>query len=200
MSALGPDPMERAIAFILRDDIEGGWSPPRDGDPNPTKYGITLNTALAHFKRGWVDFDTDHDGDVDVSDVRTMERVTAESFYPIVWRKARCVAIAEIGEATAIVHFDSAVQHGRYAILFQEAIGCAPAGLPVDGKIGPRTLDLLAHLVKHHGDEAMATALIKRRIRYYQTLATYPQNKRGWQHRINALCKEIGVAPLWSAA
>lgn len=198
MSALGDDPCARAVAFILRDDIEGGWSPPHDGDPNPTRYGITLATAILHFKQGRVDFDADHDGDVDVTDIKLMRKCTAEQFYPVVWKHARCPAIAAIGELTAIVHFDSCVQHGRFAYLFQEAIGCEPAGLPVDGKIGERTLDLFQHLVKHHGDGAMATALIRRRIRYYKSLANYPQNKVGWRHRINALCKEVGVPLAWS--
>lgn len=197
MTALGDDPKASAIALVLT--LEGGWSAPRPGDRNPTNYGVTLATALAEFKRGQVDFDVDHDGDVDVSDIRGMRRVTAEQFYGFLWGRAKCPAIAGCGaEQTAIVHFDSSVQHRVYARLLQEAIGCEEAGLKVDGVIGPKTLDLLAHLVKHHGDEAMAVALLKRRIAYYKTLAVYPENKKGWRRRINLVCAALTIPPVWS--
>jgi lysozyme family protein len=116
---------------------------------------------------------------------------------------------------TATVHFDSSVQHRVYARLFQEAIGGRPVGskddgtlLPLgtvtasgvkaDGIIGDRTLDLLAYMVKHHGDEAMAVALLRRRIAYYKTLPVYPENKHGWRRRINLVCAALTIPPLWA--
>lgn len=198
MTALGDDPKAQAIALILT--LEGGNSFPRPGDPNPTRMGITLATAIAEFKRGLSDFDADGDGEMEVTDLWAMKRATAEQFYGLLWKRAKCPEIVACGaEMTAVVHFDSSVQHSRYARLLQEAIGCEHAGLRVDGMIGERTLDLLAYMVKHHGDAAMATALIQRRIAYYKTLGTYPINGKGWRRRINLLCAALSLPPLWSA-
>ena len=198
MTAIGDDPKAQAIALVL--ELEGGKSFPHPGDRNPTNRGITLATAIAEFKRGLVDFDTDDDGEVTASDVYAMQEVTARQFYGLLWKRAKCDEMcAADAPMTATVHFDSSVQHRVYARLFQEAIGCREAGLRVDGLIGERTLDLLVHMVKHHGDEAMAVALIRRRIAYYKTLAVYPENKHGWRRRINLLCAALMIPPLWSA-
>lgn len=117
--------LERALAFTLRDDIEGGYY---DGsgahDPNPTMRGVTQRTYDAwRTGRG-----------LTIRPVRqiAMEEVTAIAAERY-WTPAGC---PRLPEALAVAHFDAAYNMGPQAAIrvLQRA-----AGVKDDGVFGPIT-------------------------------------------------------------
>jgi len=93
--------------------------------------------------------------------------------------------------------FDGAVQHGKNVQLWQRTVQAEP-----DGVVGPETLNKTEHRVKLVGEPLVMAAYLDRRAGYYQQIITLnPSQKKfrnGWRRRVNELCREVGVDPVWS--
>lgn len=108
-------------------------------DPNDpggaTNWGITLVSLVA---AGW---DIDHDGDVDVDDVKALTEPKAEEYYrKFWWNRFRFGEI--VSQEVANKVFDTAVNMGaRFAIKFlQQAVNMLGFSIAVDGGVGLVTL------------------------------------------------------------
>jgi lysozyme family protein len=162
-------PLERALGFTLRSDIEGGYY---DGsgshDPNPTMRGVTQRTYNEWRRdRG---LPTREVKDIAPEEVRT---IAAERY----WLPAGC---SRLPPDIAVAHFDAAYNMGP-----QAAIKCLQraCGVKDDGVFGPIT-ETAARTVS-------VDAVLFARIDYYRRIV---QAKRSllpalvhWLYRVGAL-------------
>lgn len=101
----------------------------------------------------------------------------------------------ELSPAVALVAFDGAVNSGpaQSARWLQQAVGAA-----TDGRIGPATLSAVRAYVARHGEAALVTGVLARRLAFMRSLRTWPTFGRGWQRRLNTLTQQ--AATMKSAA
>ena len=177
--AAGKAAFRRALAFTLRDDIEGGWY---DGsgshDPNPTMRGVTQRTYDA-----WrVSFG------LPKQTVRNIRQDEIEGIYlRDYWTAAGCHLLAGgcVTAVAAAAHFEAAVNCGvgTAVRLLQRAVR-----VDADGIIGPITRAAVSCFLSFpDGDEELAEALLWERLRYYRDLARQPRlrpNLLAWTDRI----------------
>ena len=84
---------EKAIEFVLSDDIEGGYVNDPDDPGGETKFGIS--------KRAYPSLD-----------IKTLSKEAAKHLYfKDYWKAGGCVVLLE--PKLAIVHFDACVNHPR---------------------------------------------------------------------------------------
>lgn len=117
---------DRAIAFILREDIEGGLSDHPEDPGGRTNLGITAQTLINAKRDGMQGMP---------ATVDDLTREQAIKIYKFMyWFTTRC---DELPEPLAFLTFDAAVQHSpTRAIMFLQY----GLGVTVDGNFGPRTL------------------------------------------------------------
>ena len=124
---------ELAIPIVLRH--EGGFNNVV-GDPGgATNFGVSLRWLKSQGLAG----DLNHDGDVDIADVKMMTQQDAEGFYRRCWwDKYNYGAI--LAQAVATKVFDMAVNLGapRAHKIVQSVLGVV-----ADGVLGPKTLNEL---------------------------------------------------------
>ena len=160
---------ELALAFVL--DQEGGYSH-RSDDPE-TNFGITRQTARAYGYRG------------SMRNIRMelVRRIYRQGY----WDRCRCEDLPYHPLRLAV--FDAAVNSGPgQSIKWLQA----ELGVAADGVIGPVTLAALA-AVDERGLDALALALIDRRLAFLHGLSKWRTFGRGWSNRIAAL-REIVTA------
>jgi lysozyme family protein len=162
-------PLERALGFTLREDIEGGWY---DGsgshDPNPTMRGVTQRTYDAwRTDRG---LPTRSVRDIAAEEVRT---IAAERY----WLPAGC---SRLPPDLAVAHFDAAYNMGPTAAIKVLQRACK---VKDDGVFGPIT-ETAARTLR-------VEDLLLARIDYYRRIV---QAKRSllpalvhWLYRVGAL-------------
>lgn len=142
--------LEAALPVVFSHEV--GWHWQSGGftdDPNdpggPTKWGVSLRwlrTLGDDDGDGWLDGDLDRDGDVDVNDIRALDREDAAGFYGQQWwDRYGYDRIAEQKLATKVLDLAINMGAGRAHRLLQQAVrGANNTELKVDGIIGPRTL------------------------------------------------------------
>lgn len=116
------------------------------------------------------------------------------------WREAWCDRVADDlkAESLALCLFDGAVQHGVSGStrLWQRTVHAEADGVP-----GPKTLEQTARRIEGYGELPVCEAYLDRRVGIYADLIKrYPDQRKyrnGWRNRVNALCKAIGVSPVW---
>jgi lysozyme family protein len=172
---------ERCFRFTL--GREGGFvDDPRDAG-GATNHGISLRYAKS---KGRV-LDLDHDGDVDVDDIRLITPAVARTMYMAdFWRPMRGDALPG---PLGLVVFDSAVLcgPGRASRWLQTA-----AGVPADGSIGPITL---AAVARRDRAELIADILLLRNVHLHQ-VPSFDEHGKGWLRRVMYLAMAAGV---WAA-
>lgn len=199
----------RAVDELL--GIEGGLSDDPVDRGGTTKYGISLRFLVAagafdDDKDGKADFDLDMDGDIDGADVRMLTVQDARYLYlRHFWQPLGAEGFpVPIGEML----FDQAVNGGLVTAkkLLQRAINqcllegkvqmgskTAPAQLAVDGKLGVKTREALAWVLRYPSFGMTKIVMAFReavRERYRQIVARFPSQKkflRGWLARAERL-------------
>ena len=160
---------ELALAFVL--DQEGGYSN-RSDDPE-TNFGITRQVARAYGYRG------------SMRNIRMelVRRIYRQGY----WDRCRCEDLP--CHPLRLVVFDAAVNSGSgQSIKWLQT----ELGVVVDGAIGPVTLAAVTALDERALD-ALALALIERRLAFLRGLSKWRTFGRGWSNRIAAL-REIVTA------
>lgn len=160
--------------------LEGGKVTDHAG---ATNYGITLRNLI---EVGDMDFDKDHDGDLDKKDLWAFTREDAREY---VWRHwYQNLGLDEIlspfiaSKALDII-YNCGVPRG-VKIIQAAANRAGSTVLKVDGKLGAKTL----RAVNSINDAALLTALRVEQRRWYLYLiridpVTYKQYEAGWLRR-----------------
>lgn len=178
--------IEQAFDYILVN--EGGWSNHAKDKGGATNLGVTIKRFReAAAEMDGHDFDLDDDGDVDMDDLRKMEKPLAlaifEKYYwlPGFYQLEPRVAIKvadygfNMGPAAGVKRLQAAVN--------MRACALGAPGLSVDGKLGPKTIQLAGLC----GENELLTALQEEGKRFYMALIEKdPEQKcfyKGWFNR-----------------
>ena len=125
------DRFNKLIPFILK--AEGGFVNDPDDPGGATKMGVSLRLLKS---LGDIKWDLDHDGDIDIDDIRALTPELAKEIY---WERfyAPLQLDAIRDEKLALQVLDHAVNAGnRSAVkILQHISGCKE-----DGLIGPKTI------------------------------------------------------------
>ena len=173
---------EFSLAIPTVFEHEGFYS----NDPNdrggPTQYGISLQLLKALADEdgdGFLDGDINHDGIVNIDDIRLIDMSTAGDLYQsLFWDRYRLGELAS--QVIATKSLDLCVNMGprRFTRTLQRAIAYEKPVIKIDGIIGSKTRALAnacdtSHLFTELRHEAAAT---------YRAL-NRPKYIRGWLRR-----------------
>jgi len=156
---------ERAFAFVIRLDIEGGYVNDPHDPGGETKYGIS--------KRAYPQLN-----------IAALTRTQAKDLYHRdYWLRAGCEALPDL---IAVATFDCAVNQGvgRAKRLLQRA-----ARVRVDGKIGPITRAAIAAA----DEDTLLLEFLSHRLRAYAVTRNARRYMRGWSRRVLALYAYLGT-------
>lgn len=176
-------PIERALRLLRT--IEGGFvNDPRDNG-GATNHGISLREVKRLDKDGKLGeflqlLDIDHDGDIDVDDVKGWTWDTAKEFYRRYYFDS--LRLGEMPFPVALVIFDSGVNEGTGVAVrhFQRAMN-----LDDDGVVGPETLRASKRAaVNGNTLEAFLVDFAGLRLERYRKLDDAPTYFRGWSKRV----------------
>ncbi|UWQ00836.1 peptidoglycan-binding protein [Aliiroseovarius crassostreae] len=142
---------------------EGGFVNDPDDPGGATNYGVTIHTMRR------LKIDLDHDGDVDVRDVRLLSRDQAvDIFIQHYFKKPRIHLLPEPLQATV---FDMQVNAGPNAVkILQRLLAEFQEPVAVDGALGPNTAAAAAR-VYQKARGALVDAYGIARRNYYLSLA-----------------------------
>jgi len=179
------DAFARAVAIVLSDAIEGGLvDHPRDPG-GLTNHGVSLRFALSAGdldRDGRLDLDIDGDGDVDPDDIRAMTPEMATQVYrQHFWQLLRCDLLPA---PVALLVFDCGINQGRgpAVALLQRTLG-----VPVDGKLGPKTRAAMQALRQAQDEDDVPRATDEYaalRMHRYATVGDFESFGLGWSRRL----------------
>jgi lysozyme family protein len=180
--------MENRIIWqntLFSDQIEGGYSSPRDGDPNPTMHGITLETLQnARAPR--------------VTTIEDLKRLTLDDAKAIAstnyWSPIQGDRLAGgVDVMVADCSFNSGPRQATK--LLQDCLGFT--GKDRDGFLGVLTLQA----VQEHSPRALIADYHEARLKFLQRLPNWPQNAKGWTNRCTVMRDlALSLAPAESSA
>ncbi len=154
---------------------EGGFVNDRDDPGGATNYGVTIHTLRR------LGLDLDHDGDVDVSDVKKLSLEQAQGIFEKEYFERP--GIGQLPENVQASVFDMYVNAGNWAVkILQQVLGLFGETISVDGDIGPVTLAAagrVAAKAPHHLADAYGIA----RRNYYYNLADRREASRKYARR-----------------
>ena len=165
---------EAALARVLAH--EGGYTNDPADPGGPTNFGITIHDYRKYVKPA-----------ATATDVRAMTVDEAKAIYRgQYWDAQRC---DELPAGVDYAVFDYGVNSGigRSVKVLQQCLGVA-----MDGKIGPATLAAAAAA----DAEALIAEICDKRLRFLQSLRTWPVFGKGWARRV----AEVKSAALAMAA
>lgn len=176
----------KAIPFVLAN--EGGFINHANDPGGATNYGISLRflKAIGDFDDdGWLDGDLDHDGDVDVDDIRNMTEHEAIEFYlRRFWRPNKYQRINSQHVATKVLDLTVNMGSRQSHKLLQRALRACGKEVVEDGLLGNKTFAA----VNAANEECLLTSLRSEAAGFYRILvALKPEErmpfKRGWLNR-----------------
>lgn len=159
-----PVVFKRAMAWLLRPDIEGGYVNDVTDRGGETKYGISARTYP----------------NVDIKNL-TMDQAT-DIYWRDYWQANYCGALPA---PLALALFDAVVQHQPRSAgsLLQQALGVLG-----DGIIGPQTITAARQACTRDGGHAVLADLLARRAQFYAGLVTANSSQarflHGWMRRL----------------
>ena len=176
----------KSIDFTLQ--FEGGFVNDPSDPGGATNLGWTLGTA-----QGTQDldiFDVDHDGDIDLTDIKKMGEDTAEKgYYKYFWEPLRCDMMPA---KVAFLVNDMGINHGikRAQILLIRAINKVSSNsFSESGEIDHKIL----HTIETLDLDSLLEEMLQVRIDFYNAIVSRrPESKKfikGWMARV-AKCKQ----------
>lgn len=149
-------------------------------------------------------YDFNGDGTVDSDDIRACTKVqAAELMRRHFWQPLRC---GELPTALGVVLYDGAVNTGPAQSVKMLQQCCNTVGeahldeftaLAVDGRCGPRTLDMARALDEAGLDFYTARLCVRQRRDFYVRLCRQKPNfqpfLKGWKNRCEALLQHLAV-------
>jgi len=153
---------EEALARVFAH--EGGYSNHPDDPGGPTNFGITLADYRRYVKP-----------DATAADVRAMRIDEAKTIYRArYWDALRC---DELPAGVDYAVFDYGVNSGvgRVARVLQRLLH-----VPIDGRMGPATIAT----ARVTDPARLIVTLCDERLRFLQSLRTWPVFGRGWARRV----------------
>lgn len=168
---------EKSIEFSLQ--YEGGYVDDPDDPGGATKFGWTLTTAQG--THDFDIFDIDHDGDIDINDIKNMTEDEAKNaYYKYFWLKNSCDKLpGKIG----FLLMDMCINHGskRGIILLERGLG-----LNEDGHMS----DEIIEECNNSDLDSLVQKLVNIRIQFYNAIvAKRPASRKflkGWIRRANS--------------
>jgi lysozyme family protein len=173
----------RCFAYVLNHEGRGFVNDPKDPG-GATKMGVSWRAVRLRDKdrNGLLDFDLDHDGDVDDKDIRAITEEDAwRLFVEDYWSlggdgtPSSCTKVAEVSPAMAFILADGAYNMGARAAV---AVMQRALGVPSDGLLGPQTLDAIVVRGRYGVMGTLAC-----RLDYYRKLDTADRFFVGWARR-----------------
>jgi lysozyme family protein len=160
----------RAIAEDIL-DREGGFVNDPDDPGGATNFGVTIHTMRR------LGLDLDHDGDVDVADVRLLDRAQAVQIFIDHYHTAPGIGGLPHGLQPTV--FDMYVNAGANAVrILQQLLRDMGLDIAVDGMIGPQTLRA-AHAAMDQAQGHLVDAYgIARRNYYYRIGDNRPASRK----------------------
>jgi lysozyme family protein len=181
-----------AIARTL--PLEGGLADNPQDPGGVTAFGVSLRYALAAVKmtpRAARFFDIDRDGDVDRADIAGLTADAAADIYDELWWRPGWYGRLTPARV-AWKAFDIAVNTGpkRAAILLQSALCRIGSSMPIDGDVGPITIDAVQAQARADDGEALMGSLRAEQAGFYRRLAAHAPKLKpflaGWLNRAAA--------------
>lgn len=177
------DVFERALTHVLA--MEGGFSDDPYDPGGPTNKGITLAVFAA-----WKGVRLTQESTPQL--LTSLKAITAQEVAAIYreryWKAAAC---AELQPALAVMHFDTAVNHGPGTAIriLQEVVRTE-----ADGEFGPITLAAISRMPM----AALLAAYAENRRQRYRAMAHFWRFGRGWLNRVDstlALAQRVAREP-----
>lgn len=172
----------KAIRVVLAH--EGGWVNNPNDPGGATNYGVSLRFLKDH-----PEGDFNHDGRVDVRDIKNMTVEQASTIYKIFWwDKFHYGNIHDQTLATKVFDFSVNMGAKRAHILLQEALNDAfDLNLECDGVLGPASIQAINSAQDGDEEQQLITAYCNSAWGFYQRLAERnPKLKvflKGWKRR-----------------
>lgn len=173
------DPTKYDLAFENLMALEGGKAHDTGGWTN---YGITLRNLIASHD---MDFDKNHDGILDKSDLWAMTKADAKLYVYKHWYQP--AGLDEIlSPCIAVKALDIIYNMGepRGVKIIQKALARLGHQIRIDGKMGPKTL----HAINSTNDASLLESMRACQRGWYEFLinnnpALYGEYKNGWLRR-----------------
>lgn len=180
---------DRAILITLKH--EGGFVNDPVDPGGATNWGMSIrfliNDAGDGDNDGWLDGDIDHDGDIDIDDIKNMTVEQARKLYRIhFWDKYNYDTIADFTVAARC--FDMTVNMGprQTGKIVQRALNNLGNTLLVDGAIGKNTFTT----INCTNPELLMAEIRLEHAQFYLDLIEakpkFKKYKRGWLRRAAA--------------
>lgn len=165
---MAPDVREIAEEIVTR---EGGFVDDPSDPGGATHHGVTIGTMRR------LGLDLDGDGDVDVADVKRLDRAQAlDIFLEEYFHAPR---IADLPEPLWASVFDMQVNAGANAVkILQRLLREMGWDVAVDGQIGPQTLRACHEAHAAAGDHLVDAYGIARRNYYFQIADARVQSRK----------------------
>jgi lysozyme family protein len=169
--------LEAALNYTLA--REGGWANDASDHGGATKYGVTIGVFLGLGR----EFDLNHDGKLDVEDLKLLTADQARAIYRKqywIWDHFDC---AHVDPRVMIKQFDTGVNCGvktSIRLLQRAASGASKHAMVFDGVMGPGTLDAINASKQ---DELLHRMCDEQAARYHEIVANDPSQAKflnGW--------------------
>lgn len=180
---------EKALEVVLKH--EGGYVNNPSDAGGATNYGVSLRFLLEHLELG----DFDHDGDVDIEDIKNMKKTDAIKVYQSQWwDKFKYGSIVDQTIATKICDLSVNMGAKRAHILTQTALNKTfGLKLTCDGVLGPATIGVINNCTDGDQEQLLLTAICNEAWGFYQRIIAKNPSQvvfaKGWKNRAFALSK-----------